>query len=252
MVSSMSNAGSPHQIAGAFGDAQLPFVPVAVSTIASLRVAINRRVKNKIPLGDETGWLRAGRTFKNRELAPEDFIEEVSSGFAFCPWLGGYRHPSNFRCMQVLAVDVDSGPTIDDVLAHNFFQNYGWFIYTTLSHKPDAHRFRVVFLLARPIDTAERMKLAYSGIRLLLGGGLRSINAAHMFYGSEDCDLYRVGHVLPMEQLDYLIELGQAAMVCRAYIQTQWRNLNRQRLFHASDRRAIKRKMLDACYTYGD
>lgn len=226
--------------------------PIPASSIASLRVAINRRVKNKIPLGDETGWMRAGRTFKNRELAPEDFIEEVSSGFAFCPWMGGYRHPGNFRCMQVLAVDVDSGPTIDDVLAHSFFQKYGWFIYTTLSHKPDAHRFRVVFLLARPIDTAERMKLAYSGIRLLLGGGLRSINAAHMFYGSEDCELYRVGHVLPVEQLDYLIELGQTAMDCRAYIQTRWRNLNRGRLFHVSDRGPIKRKMLDACCTYGE
>jgi len=41
-------------------------------------------------------------------------------------------------------------------------------------------------------------------------------------------------------------------MDCRAYIQTLWRDLNRRRLFHVSDRRSIKRKLLDACYTYGE
>lgn len=137
--------------------------PISVSSIATLKVAITYRVKNKILPDDVAGRKRANWTFTNRELSPEDFIEQVSSGFAFCPWLSGRRHPSNFRCMQVLAVDVDFGLTIDDVLANKFFETFGWFIYTTSSHKPDAHHFRVVFLLAQPIDTVERMNQAYTG-----------------------------------------------------------------------------------------
>lgn len=241
----------PRQVADAVSKFQA-VSPIPVSSIAALKVAINRRVKNRILPGDSVGWNSAGWTFRNREIAPEDFIAEVSSGFAFCPWMGGKRHTKNFRCMQVLAVDVDSGLTIDEVLAHEFFQKFGWFIYTTVSHDPGAHRFRAVFLLAQPIGTAEDMKRAHSGIRLLLGGGLRCDGAARMFYGSENCEIYRVGHVLPAEQLEYVIELGKTATACRAYIQMLWQDLNDLRGSDAYDRRSIKRLLLDACYSYGE
>lgn len=240
----------PRQVADAVSKFQA-VSPIPVSSVTTLRVAINRRVKNKILPGDTVGRDIAGRTFRNRELAPEEFIAEVSSGFAFCPWMGGERHAKNFRCTQVLAVDVNSGLTIDEVLAHEFFQKFGWFIYTTVSHAPDAHRFRVVFLLAQQIDTAERMKRAYSGIRLLLGGGLRCGDASRLFYGSENCEIYRAGHVLPAEQLEYVIDLGQTAIACRAYIQALLHDLNHRRMFDAYDRRAIKRELLEACNSYG-
>jgi hypothetical protein len=253
MVSSKSPAVASHQVAEVASDTHNPAVsPIPVSSIATLKVAINSRVKNKILPDDAAGRNRARWTFKNRELTPEDFIEQVKSGFAFCPWLSGRRHSSNFRCMQVLALDVDSGPTIEGVLANDFFQTFGWFIYTTFSHKPDAHRFRVVFLLAQPIDTAERMRQAYAGIRLMVGGGLCSNDVSRMFYGAENCEIYRAGRVLPMEQLEYVIEVGQAAMVCRASVQVHRSDLDRQRHAYPSDCRSIERRPTEACYSNGE
>ncbi|MFM0382767.1 plasmid replication protein, CyRepA1 family [Paraburkholderia dipogonis] len=210
MVSSKSSAVQPHQIAEAVDGVPLSVFPIPVSAVAALKVAINRHVKNKIPHNDKMGWQNATRLFENLELAPEDFIREVSAGFAVCAWMKGYRKSSNFLCMQVLAVDVDSDLTIDEALAHPFFQKYGWFIYTTPSHRPDAHRFRIVFLMERTIETEKRMRLAYTGIVALLGGDKACTDATRIFFGSENCEIHNVGHVLPMEQVEYLIELGES------------------------------------------
>lgn len=209
MVSSKSNAVPPHQIAEVADGAQTPVSPIPVSSIAALKVAINRHVKNKIARNDSVGWSNATHRFKNLELAPDEFIGEVTSGFAFCAWLKGQRKSKNFLCMQVLAVDIDSGLTVEEVLAHPFFQKFGWFIYTTPSHRPEAHRFRIVFLLEQPIETEQRMKRAYSGMVRMFGGDRSCTDASRLFYGSEGCEVYHVDRVLPMEQVEYVIELGE-------------------------------------------
>ncbi|WP_186090422.1 MULTISPECIES: plasmid replication protein, CyRepA1 family [Burkholderia] len=210
MVSSKSNVVPPHQIAEVADGAQTPVsLPIPVSSIATVKVAINRHVKNKIARGDSIGWSHATYKFENLELAPDDFIADVASGYAFCAWLKGSRKSKNFLCMQVLAVDIDSGLTIEDVRAHPFFQKFGWFIYTTPSHQPDVHRFRIVFLMEQPIETEQRMKLVYTGIIRMFGGDRSCTDASRLFYGSEGCEVYHVDHVLPMEQVEYVIELGE-------------------------------------------
>lgn len=182
--------------------------PIPISSVATLKVAINRHVKNKIARDDYAGWSDATYKFKNLELAPDAFFAEVTSGFAFCAWLKGSRQSKNFLCMQVLAVDIDSGLTIQEVLANPFFQKFGWFIYTTPSHRLDAHRFRIVFMMEQPIETEQRMKLGYTGIVRMFGGDRSCTDASRLFYGSENCEVHRVDRVLPLEQIEYVIELG--------------------------------------------
>ncbi|MFM0420023.1 plasmid replication protein, CyRepA1 family [Paraburkholderia aromaticivorans] len=182
---------------------------IEICNITTLKVAINRYVKNKIARDDSVGWSKATYKFENLELAPDAFIEEVRAGYAFCAWLKGQRKSTNFLCMQVLAVDIDSGLTVEDVLANQFFKKFGWFIYTTPSHRPDAHRFRIVFLMEQPIETEQRMNLAYTGIIRMFAGDRSCTDASRLFYGSENCEVHRVDHVLPMEQVEYVIELGE-------------------------------------------
>jgi|GEM_PF-1277804 len=202
-------SSQPYQVADAASAAQNPSSSIPVSSIATLKVAINTHVKNKIATGDSLGWYHATYKFVNRELAPDEFIDSVQSGFAFCAWLKGQRRSKNFLCMQILAVDIDSVLKIEDVLAHPFFQKFGWFIYTTPSHRPDAHRFRIVFLMEQPIETEQRMNLAYTGIVRMFAGDQSCTDAGRLFYGSESCEVYRVDRVLPTEQVEYVIELGE-------------------------------------------
>lgn len=209
MVSSKSNAVPPHQTAEVADGVQTPVSPIPVSCIATLKVAINRHVKNKIARADSVGWSHATYKFENQEFTPDAFVGEVTAGYAFCAWLKGKRSSKNFLCMQVLAVDMDAGLTIEEVLAHPFFQKFGWFIYTTPSHRSDAPRFRIVFLMEQPIETEKRMKLAYTGIIRMFGGDRSCTDASRLFYGSENCEAHRVDRVLPMEQVEYVIELGE-------------------------------------------
>ncbi|WP_186082944.1 plasmid replication protein, CyRepA1 family [Burkholderia gladioli] len=209
MVSSKSSAVPPHQLVEVADGAPPVASPIPVSIIATLKVAINRHVKNKIARSDSIGWSHATYKFENLELAPDTFIEMVRSGFAFCAWLKGPRKSKNFLSMQVLAVDIDSGLTIDDVLAHPFFRKFGWFVYTTPSHRPDAPRFRIVFLMERPIETERRMKLVYTGIIRMFAGDRSCADASRLFFGSENCGIHRMDRVLPIEQIEYVIELGE-------------------------------------------
>lgn len=184
-------------------------LPIAVSGISALKVAINHHIKNKIARDDSLGWSNATYKFENLEVTPEEFLHSVGAGYAFCAWLTGPRKSRNFQCMQVLAVDIDSGLTIEEVLAHSFFQKFGWFIYTTPSHRPDAHRFRIVFLIECPIETEHQMRQLYTGATRMFDGDRSCTDASRMFYGSENCEIHRVDHVLPMEQVEYLIELAE-------------------------------------------
>lgn len=215
----VSNAACPCSrdtatVIGVAGDHEqlpttLPASEIVIGDIPTLKVAINRHVKNKIARDDSVGWSQATYKFENLELTPDAFIAEVRAGFAFCAWLKGQRKSKNFQCMQVLAVDIDSGLAIEEVLAHPFFQKFGWFIYTTPSHRPDAPRFRIVFLMEQPIENEQRMKLAYTGIIRMFAGDRSCADASRLFFGAENCEVHRVDRVLPMEQVEYVIELGE-------------------------------------------
>ncbi len=104
----------------------------------------------------------------------QDFVHHIKQGHAVCAGqLGGQRRTkATVIGSQMTMLDVDnSAPllgvdgkavkgedgksikvydprlTLDQALAHPFIQQYCALIYTSASHKPDWHKFRLVFLL---------------------------------------------------------------------------------------------------------
>ncbi|QRQ88187.1 plasmid replication protein, CyRepA1 family [Cupriavidus oxalaticus] len=175
---------------------------------ATFKIAINRTVKNKPANDDKAAWAALTKRFESRDLTVAELIDSIRSGYAFCAQHRNSRKSSNFHCMQVLAVDIDSGTTVDAALQSTFFQRFGSFIYTTVSHRPDAHRFRIVFVMEAPITDEKHMRAAYTGIIRKFGGDRSCNDACRMFFGAEACDVHFVGKTLPPEQVRYLIELG--------------------------------------------
>ena len=86
------------------------------------------------------------------------------------------RKAANVRAMYLLGLDYDgdSGATIDAALA--CWEGVRGFLYSTKSHKPEQHRFRVMLLLSRPVDARE-----YKRLWLLADGMLRE--AGHKIDG---------------------------------------------------------------------
>ncbi|MED0994364.1 hypothetical protein P4T34_02550 [Bacillus mobilis] len=84
-----------------------------------------------------------------------DLAQELIKGKTFIP---AYfkskegqikRRKEYWYSQQVIALDFDDGMSLDE--ATNEFINTACFIYTTFSHKEEKHKFRVVFVLDKPI-----------------------------------------------------------------------------------------------------
>ncbi|WKZ85969.1 hypothetical protein N5B55_03155 [Ralstonia pickettii] len=175
----------------------------------SIKVAVNSIVKNKPGGDDKAAWVSLAKEFENCDLTVTELIESIRSGYAFCAQHRSSRKSANFQCMQVLAVDIDSGSTVDAAVQSPFFQEFGSFIYTTVSHQPDAHRFRIVFVMEAPITDEKRMRAAYTGLIRKFDGDRACTDACRMFFGAEGCEVHFVGKTLPIEQVERLIELGE-------------------------------------------
>lgn len=113
------------------------------------RIAINKSVRNK----SYTPELLTTR-FENLVLPVDDISSLIcEEGFAFCCGVfqenedGGFRRSNNnWIGSELLAVDIDGGMNIEEALslplAHEAI-----LAYTTPSHTPKRHRFRLLFRL---------------------------------------------------------------------------------------------------------
>ncbi|WHY79024.1 hypothetical protein QNH20_07805 [Neobacillus sp. WH10] len=91
------------------------------------------------------------------EIDAAKLAEEVTKGITFIPAtfksIGGSikRSKVNWESQQVIALDFDEGLTLDGAINNVFFKQHAAFLYTTFRHKESHHKFRVVFVLDKPL-----------------------------------------------------------------------------------------------------
>jgi hypothetical protein len=170
-------------------------------------IAINRNIINKV--SEEILKANNG-TYENVNISIQDFAGLVNQGFAFCAQhKGNWRNTSNFTGSGFLAVDIDHGLTLEAAQEDDFFKQYASIIYTTPSHKPDAHRFRIVFELEEPITDTDRMRYALTGLILRFGGDRNCKDACRLFFGSSGSNPAVFGKRLPNLEIDKLVIRAQ-------------------------------------------
>lgn len=147
--------------------------------------------------------------FKNVDITVQQFAESINRGYPFSSQNSGRRKDVNFLCSGVIAVDLDHGWTLEEILALPFVQSYAAIVYTTVSHTPQAHRLRVIFELEHEISDPLEMRCAIKGAINYFNGDKACSSVCQMFYGSKGCDPIVIGKILPKEQLDMLIKLGE-------------------------------------------
>lgn len=151
--------------------------------------------------------------FQNVEWKAQKLIEAVQTGgFAISYQYQGdppTRSSDNFICTDFVAVDVDGNRTIDNALADPLVKNNALFIYTTVQHSPDDHRYRIVFGLPRTIVDRSDIKSLATGLALRLCGDVAAVDAARIFFGSKGCQVINIGNESLSENLiSDLIEQG--------------------------------------------
>lgn len=135
-----------------------------------------------------------GKRWVNMEMTPAEMFDAVAvEGFSIGPALlhddDGTRSERTFASHQVAFVDIDQGFTIEQMVMNTVYQKYAAGFYTTPSHKPEHHKFRIIFLLDTPIVKVDDMRKLYTGLINLFGGDEACKDGSRLFFGTVDADL---------------------------------------------------------------
>lgn len=179
---------------------------IAISTI---------QCKSKIPPGAPV-WNKFNASFENRDCCIREIVDAIYEGFPVTTQhKEHWRTSANYLCGQHLALDFDSETkesTIDYLVKDKFIQKHATFIHTTISHKPEAPRARVFFLLDKPIMQAKNYTLAAASLLWLFGTADRQCkDAVRFFYGAPGCEVEFCGGLLDLETVKQLITKYQAS-----------------------------------------
>lgn len=172
-----------------------------------MKIAINRKVKNKARAGTDDFKLLATE-FENVTLTLNEIATTIAAGFSWCAQHVNRRNAANFICCEIFGVDLDNGWTRDSLLAHDLVANHGLLIYETYSSTPERPRLRAMFRSPHTIIDADEMRKVVRGLVRMFGADESCVDPCRMYYGNEGCEPYVIGQTLTVEQLEYLKELG--------------------------------------------
>ena len=161
-----------------------------------IKYAVNTTGCNK-----DWDFKELAKNFRDTIGTINDVINHVKKGHALCAGnLGGkWRAKSNVVGSQWVLLDIDNSGkdangekcyehqlTLDEALEHPFIQRYCALIYTTASHKPDWHKFRLVFLLPEFVPGYEIVEVLTRYLMKHLPHDPACKDASRVFYGSTE------------------------------------------------------------------
>jgi hypothetical protein len=173
-----------------------------------LRLSINPHLVDKA-LDTDKRFFSHG--FHAMDISIDELAEVVTKdGFAFSyQYQSDHRIRNQFKATDVLAVDIDGGIRIPEMLEKPLVKSHCSMLYVTASHTLEHHRFRLVFVLPRTINKASDVVAASRSLARRLGGDPSVTDAARMFFGSRGSDPLIFDAALSEEMLDELIQDGQ-------------------------------------------
>ena len=186
-------------------------VDVAKQDEKKWHVSFNAHLINKTPPKDKKYFAEGFEIFK---VSMDDYIEVISKGFAFSyVYHDDVRKGVNFAFTDCLCVDVDGGFSLTEAEEHPFVKAHASFIYTTASHTPDHHKFRIVFLLDESLEDPDHLRYATRALAKMLGGDIAVSDPGRLFYGNSDARVIRFDQTIDEETLASLIDDGRAITV---------------------------------------
>lgn len=152
-------------------------------------VSINKRLVNKNELNDNMAFIEG---FENLELTPGELKAAIESGFAYSSVYSGNRSAENFVRVGFLSLDFDNefseetgkGYSLDALLNSEFVKQNATLLYKTSSHSSEQPRFRIVFVLERPIENKNELRAILRSLALRLGSDIQATDPARLFYGN--------------------------------------------------------------------
>lgn len=208
------------------------FLPPVIPS-NKIKFAFNATGRNK-----DWDFKKLAANFQDTEGTLEDVQQHIKAGHAICAGLlgGKWRSKANVIGSQWLLLDIDNSDvardedgkpikdengnsikvydpqlTISEALAHSFIQKHCALMYTTASHKPDWHKFRLIFPLPQYVEGADTVEACTRKLMQQLPHDPACKDASRVFYGSTEAEFPLVNPeaTLPAEWIQEAIAIAQ-------------------------------------------
>jgi hypothetical protein len=146
---------------------------------------------------------KTGNGWSNVEYTIDQLISHIKKGHPVThQFTDGKKKKDYFLRTDLLFADIDKGMTIDEALDNDLIKNFASFIYTTPRHSPDAHRFRVIFVLDRTIFSSDAYEAMYRSLLTKIPTDPNTASSAQFFNGCTTTQIYPIGKTLSEEQMN--------------------------------------------------
>jgi hypothetical protein len=201
--------------------------------LPQFQFAVNTTGTNK-----EWDFKKLAANFIDVEGTLADVQQHIKAGHAICAGLlgGKWRSKANIIGSHWLLIDIDNSNiardaydkpikdengnsikvydrqlTLESALAHPFIKKHCALIYTTASHKPDWHKFRLVFLLPQYVQGADTVEACTRFLMQQLPHDPACKDASRVFYGSTEAEFPLVNPeaTIPAEWISEAIAIAQ-------------------------------------------
>ncbi|RWE84229.1 MAG: hypothetical protein EOS63_03655 [Mesorhizobium sp.] len=195
--------------ADALGHCSAAQRPEGISWLTrKMRLSINRRLIDQNERGDE-GAFKFG--FEPHQLDVKGLLGNIQLGYAYSAEFNGSRSNRNFVASDVLSIDIDGTMTLDQAVDDPFVASHATFIYTTVSHTPEKHHFRIGFALERTIVDRDELRAATRSLILKFGSDPNASDPSRIFFGNRSAEWVYFDGGIPTALLDELIAQGHGA-----------------------------------------
>jgi hypothetical protein len=197
-----------------------------------IKFAFNATGKNK-----DWDFKKLAANFQDTEGTLADVQQHIKAGHAICAGLlgGKWRSKANVIGSHWLLIDIDNSDvardaygkpikdengnsikvykhqlTLEEALTHPFIQKHCALLYTTKSHKPDWHKFRLIFLLPQYVEGADTVEACTRSLMQQLPHDPACKDASRVFYGNTEAEFLIVNPnaTLPTEWVSEAIAIA--------------------------------------------
>lgn len=179
-----------------------------MTTDIKVNVMFHDKKFNKKPQAYETATIQ--KEIKQTTISLRELAEKMSQGCTFKPaYLNGTKS-NDFVSQQLFGIDFDHGTTIDKTLnrcrALGIMPVFG---YTTFSHTPEEHRFRLVFLNNEVIYDIEKRKKLQRALMIAMGfADPKCKDETRLFYGGKSLIMFNADNIIDGDKIieQYYVE----------------------------------------------
>lgn len=181
-----------------------------------LRLSVNMSVMGKASKAD---FYDLSNRLRPVTMSPDDIMEHltimghpiccadlaVNDETGLCK-----REGAAFKSAQIIGVDIDKTSTPFEALKDDpWLKANASFAYTTASHTEAEPRYRIMFVLAKPIQSADEYRAAVAALIDKLGGDQNAKDNVRIWYGSVNAQTIVWGNILSERAIETLVRSSE-------------------------------------------